>query len=140
MFLHPQLLAFDAPTREECTAVRARSNTPKAALVLLNDPTFVEAARALAERVLKEAGDDPARIDSLWRRAVSRQPDSEEQKLVANLLARRRTEYAADHAAARALLAVGLAPRDTSLDDVELAAWTATARAVLNLHEAIGRY
>ena len=140
MFLHPQLLAFDAPTREECTATRSRSNTPKAALVLLNDPTFVEAARALAERVLKEAGDDPARIDALWRHAVSRRPDSAEQKRVADLLARRRTEYAADHAAARALLAVGLAPRDTSLDDVELAAWTATARAVLNLHEAIGRY
>ena len=140
MFLHPQLLAFDAPTREECTATRPRSNTPKAALVLLNDPTFVEAARALAERVLKGAGDDPARIDALWRHAVSRSPDSEERKLVADLLGRRRVEYAADHAAARALLAVGLAPRDTSLDDVELAAWTATARAVLNLHEAIGRY
>jgi len=140
MFLHPQLLAFDAPTREECTATRPRSNTPKAALVLLNDPTFVEAARALAERALKEAGDDPARIDALWRHAVSRRPDSAEQKLVVDLLARRRAEYAADHAAARELLAVGLAPRDTSLDDVELAAWTATARAVLNLHEAIGRY
>jgi mono/diheme cytochrome c family protein len=140
MFLHPQLLAFDAPTREECTATRSRSNTPKAALVLLNDPTFVEAARALAERALKEAGDDPARIDALWRHAVSRPPDAQERKLVTDLLARRRAEYAADHAAARELLAVGLAPRDTSLDDAELAAWTATARAVLNLHEAIGRY
>jgi mono/diheme cytochrome c family protein len=140
MFLHPQLLAFDAPTREECTAVRMRSNTPKAALVLLNDPTFVEAARKLAERVLKEAGDDPARIEALWRHTVSRRPDAEEQNLVTDLLARRRLEYAADHAAARELLAVGLAPRDTSLDDAELAAWTATARAVLNLHEAIGRY
>jgi len=140
MFLHPQLLAFDAPTREECTAARPRSNTPKAALVLLNDPTFVEAARALAERALTEAGDDAARIDALWRRAVSRKPDAEERKLTADLLARRRAEYSADHAAARELLAVGLARRDTSLDDAELAAWTATARAVLNLHEAIGRY
>ncbi len=140
MFLHPQLLAFDAPTREECTAVRMRSNTPKAALVLLNDPTFVEAARTLAERVLKEGGDDPARIEALWRHTVSRRPDSEEQKLVAGLLARRRAEYAADLPAARQLLGVGLAPRHTSLDEAELAAWTATARAVLNLHEAIGRY
>jgi hypothetical protein len=140
MFLHPQLVAFDAPTREECTATRSRSNTPKAALVLLNDPTFVEAARALAERVLKEAGDDPARIDALWRHAISRPADAQERKLVTDLLARRRVEYSADHAAARELLAVGLAPRDTSLDDAELAAWTATARAVLNLHEAIGRY
>ncbi len=140
MFLHPQLMAFDAPTREECTAARMRSNTPKAALVLLNDPTFVEAARALAERVLKEAGDDAARMDALWRHAVSRRPDSKERDLIEALLARRRAEFADDHAAARALLGVGVAPRDTSLDDVELAAWTATARAVLNLHEAIGRY
>lgn len=140
MFLHPQLLAFDAPTREECTAKRMRSNTPKAALVLLNDPTFVEAARSLAERVLKEAGDDSARIDALFRHAVSRRPDSTERKLVTGLLARRRAEFADDHASARALLAVGIAPRDTSLDDIELAAWTATARAVLNLHEAIARY
>ena len=140
MFLHPQLLAFDAPTREECTATRMRSNTPKAALVLLNDPTFVEAARTLAERVLKETGDDAARIDALWRHALSRRPDSDERRLVAELLARRRAEFAAEHAAARDLLAVGLAPRDESLDDAELAAWTATARAVLNLHEAIARY
>jgi len=140
MFLHPQLLAFDAPTREECTAARPRSNTPKAALVLLNDPTFVEAARALAERVLKEAGDDPARIDALWRHAVSRRPDSEERRLMTDLLTRRRAEFAADHAAARQLLAVGLAPRDASLDEVEHAAWTAAARVVLNLHEALGRY
>lgn len=72
MFLHPQLLAFDAPTREECTATRMRSNTPKAALVLLNDPTFVEAARKLAERVLTEADTDDARLTVLWRQAVSR--------------------------------------------------------------------
>lgn len=140
MFLHPQLLAFDAPTREECTAKRMRSNTPKAALVLLNDPTFVEAARSLAERVLKEAGDDSARIDALFRHAISRRPDSTEHKLVTDLLARRRAEFADDHASARELLAVGVAPRDKSLDEVELAAWTATARAVLNLHEAIARY
>ncbi|MFM1904964.1 MAG: hypothetical protein RLZZ440_2864, partial [Planctomycetota bacterium] len=140
MFLHPQLLAFDAPTREECTAVRARSNTPKAALVLLNDPTFVEAARKLAERVLKDSEDDAARIDALWRITLSRRPDSQERELVADLLARRRVEYAADPAAARDLLAVGLAPRNGDLDELELAAWTATARAVLNLHESIARY
>jgi hypothetical protein len=140
MFLHPQLLAFDAPTREECTAVRARSNTPKAALVLLNDPTFVEAARKLAERTMKEADDDASRIDVLWRHAVSRRPDSEERELIQGLLARRRAECAADPAAARDLLSIGLAPRDGDLDELELAAWTAAARAVLNLHEAIARY
>ena len=140
MFLHPQLLAFDAPTREECTATRMRSNTPKAALVLLNDPTFVEAARKLAERVMTEADTDDARLTVLWRQAVSREPDEEEHALLAGLLARRRQEYRDNTQAAAELLAVGIAPRDESLDTAELAAWTAIARAVLNLREAIGRY
>jgi mono/diheme cytochrome c family protein len=141
MFLHPQLLAFDAPNREECTAARMRSNTPKAALVLLNDPTFVEAARSLATRALREGGStDADRITFLWRQAVSRAPDAAERDLVASLLARRRDEFKQNPKAATDLLAVGIAPRDTSLDPVELAAWTATARAVLNLHETIARY
>ena len=140
MFLHPQLLAFDAPNREECTALRMKSNTPKAALVLLNDPTFVEAARKLAEIALHSAGDDNARIALVWKRAVSRVPDTEELALVRGLLDRERKVYRGDAAAATALLGVGIAPHDESLDPVELAAWTATARAVLNLHEAIARY
>jgi hypothetical protein len=141
MFLHPQLAAFDAPSREECTATRMRSNTPKAALVLLNDPTFVEAARKLAERVLTSgADDDEARLTALWRQAVSRFPDESERALLTGLLARRRQEYRADPQAAAELLAVGLAPQDETLNPAELAAWTATARAVLNLREAIGRY
>lgn len=140
MFLHPQLLAFDAPTREECTAVRMRSNTPKAALVLLNDPTFVEAARKLAERVLAENADDTTRLSRLWRLTVSRPPDGTEQSLLGDLLHRRRQDYQASPEAATALLQVGIASRDETLDPTELAAWTATARVVLNLREAIGRY
>jgi len=141
MFLHPQLLAFDAPNREECAALRMRSNTPKAALVLLNDPTFVEAARKLAERVLVEAGSgDAERIEFLWRQALSRAPDSAERALVQGLLDRRRADYRADPGAAKDLLAVGIAPRNPSLDPADLAAWAATARAVLNLHETFARY
>lgn len=140
MFLHPQLAAFDAPSREECTAARMRSNTPKAALVLLNDPTFVEAARKLAERVFTTADTDEVRLTTLWRQAVSRFPDDEERSLLAGLLARRRREYLADPQAATELLAVGISPRNESIDPAELAAWTATARVVLNLREAIGRY
>jgi mono/diheme cytochrome c family protein len=141
MFLHPQLLAFDAPNREECAALRMRSNTPKAALVLLNDPTFVEAARKLAERALFAAGgDDDARIEFLWRQALSRAPDSTERALVQGLLDRRRADYRADPLAAKDLLATGIAPRDPALDPAELAAWAATARAVLNLHETFARY
>ncbi|MFM8704316.1 MAG: DUF1553 domain-containing protein, partial [Planctomycetia bacterium] len=141
MFLHPQLLAFDAPNREECTATRMRSNTPKAALVLLNDPTFVEAARKLAERAIKEGGQaDQERIAFLWRQAVSRPPDADELRLVQGLVDRRRNEFKADPKAADELLATGISPRDTTLNETELAAWTAAARAVLNLHEAIARY
>jgi hypothetical protein len=139
MFLHPQLRVFDAPTREECTAARSRSNTPQAALVLLNDPTFVEAARRLAERVLSVEGDSP-RIAAVWRLVLSRDPAVAETVLAQGLLDRRRREYAAAPEAAAALVGVGLAPRTTAVDDPELAAWTAVARAVLNLHEAITRY
>jgi mono/diheme cytochrome c family protein len=140
MFLHPQLLAFDAPSREECTAARMKSNTPKAALVLLNDPTFVEAARELAELAVKTGGSDDMRLTLLWRRTLSRVPDTEELALARGLLERERTTYRGDPQAAAQFLAVGIAPRDPTLDEPELAAWTATARAVLNLHEAIARY
>jgi len=140
MFLHPQLAAFDAPTREECTAERTRSSTPQAALVLLNDPTFVEAARKLAELAMRTAEGDDARIALLWRRTLSRMPDAAERSVVGGLLERGRNGYRADPAAAEALLGVGIAPRDPTLDPVELAAWTTAARAVLNLHEAIARY
>jgi hypothetical protein len=141
MFLHPQLLAFDAPTREECTAARMKSNTPKAALVLLNDPTFIEAARKLAELAVTSGGtSDDDRIDFLWKRMLSRPPSTEELALVKGLLDRRRAEFKADPKAAGELLAVGLATRDKTLNETELAAWTTAARAVLNLHEAIARY
>ena len=140
MFLHPQLLAFDAPSREECTAARMRSNTPKAALVLLNDPTFVEAARNLAERVMAELDGDQERLALLWRIAVSRRPDADEQKLLTDLLERRRQEYKNKPNLAEELLAIGISSTDTTLDLIERAAWTATARVVLNLREAIGRY
>jgi len=117
-----------------------RSNTPKAALVLLNDPTFIEAARKLAELAIKDGGSDDEKLSFLWKRTLSRAPDTEELTLARGLLARRRSDYSADPKAAAELLAVGIAPRDKNLDEQELAAWTATARAVLNLHEAIARY
>ena len=140
MFLHPQLAAFDAPTREECTARRLPSNTPTQALVLLNDPTFVEAARGLAARAMRASTADDKRLSLLWRQAVSREPDATERAVLRELLARRREEAAANPEAARAVLGVGMAAADVSLEPSELAAWTAVARSVLNLHEAIARY
>ncbi len=135
-FLHPMLKAFDAPTREECTAERPRSNTPLAALALLNDPTFVEAARVFATRILQDAEPkDAARLDFAFQRALSRKPDDVERKILTAHLLRTRAEYTQDSDAARALTGIGLAPMNDDVDVVELATWTAIARAVLNLNE-----
>ncbi len=138
-FLHPSLLAFDAPTREECTAKRTRSNTPLQALVLLNDPIYVEAARALAERALREGGSSELRIDWVYRNVLSRKPRPEEMAVVLGLLDKHRADYKADPAAAKALIHTGERAVPVALDVVELAAWTSAARVILNLHETITR-
>ncbi len=139
-FLHPAMLAFDASSREECMAARPRSNTPLQSLVLLNDPQFVEAARALAQRVLREAGSsDEQRIELAIRLVLNRAPIDAERAVLRDLVARHRAEYAADSAAVDALLAVGEWPVAAELDRVEVAAWTSAARTLLNLHEAITR-
>jgi len=140
-FLHPSLLAFDAPTREECNVDRPRSNTPLQALVLLNDPTYVEAARALAERVVRHGGKtDAERIAYTYRLALQRQPRPAELKLLTALVAKHRAEYKSDPKAAAGLLTVGLKPVPEDLDKADLAAWTSITRTVLNLHEVITRY
>jgi hypothetical protein len=139
-YLHPWLLAFDAPTREECTAGRVISNTPSAALVLLNDPSFVEAARALAARALAaDVADDADRLRWLWRTVAARQPHSEEVEMLGSLLEKHREHYANQSAAATKLIAVGISPKDKSADPAELAAWTSVSRVLLNLNETISR-
>jgi hypothetical protein len=139
-FLHPSLLAFDASTREECAAQRAVSNTPKAALALLNDPSFVEAAKALAARALHEGGaTDQQRIAWTWREATSRLPNANEIELLGALLADARSAYEAHPESVALVLAVGQTPPAADLPPTEQASWTAVARAVLNLSEAITR-
>ena len=139
-FLHPSLLAFDATSREECTAERPVSNTPKAALTLLNDPTYVEAARVFAERAVREGGGTVGkRIGWTWRQALSRAPNPREVALVSELLAANLAHYRSDEQAAHAVVAVGLVPAARDLDMAEVAAWTAVTRAILNLNEAITR-
>ncbi len=139
-FLHPMLKAFDAPSREECTAQRPQSNTPLAALTLLNDPTFVEAARVFAERILREGGDSTeARLQFAFRQTVSRMPDQLEATALTELLALNGRAYQANPDAARELVRIGLAPTAEDLDPAELAAWTAVARALLNMSETITR-
>jgi len=140
MFLHPMLKAFDAPSREECVAQRSQSNTPTAALTLLNDPTFVEAARVFAVRILAEGGTTAAdRLNFAFNIALTRTPDAQERKLLAQLLDESRAYYTANPDRAEAILSIGLAKRPTDVDKVDLATWTAVARAILNLNEVITR-
>src|SRR5205823_3820508 len=100
-FVHPGLLAFDASTREECTVERPRSNIPQQALVLLNDPTYVEASRAFAERLVRESGPDvESRIHHAYRLALSRKAQPAEVMLLADLYQRHLQQYRDDKAAA----------------------------------------
>ncbi|HEY7326662.1 MAG TPA: PSD1 and planctomycete cytochrome C domain-containing protein [Gemmataceae bacterium] len=139
-FLHPSLLAFDAPTREECTVDRTRSSTPLQALVLLNDPIYVEAARSLAARIMKEGGPDmETRLNWTYRRALSRGVKSEEVKLLTELYQKHLTEFQKDMPGAQKAVTVGQLSAPKNMDTAELAAWTSVARVILNLHETVTR-
>jgi hypothetical protein len=134
------MLALDAPSREEATCERPRSNIPQQALVLLNDPEFVEAARAFAAKTMTEGGpDDSAKAAWAWERATSRQPKPEELKILLSVLAKHRAQYAADPKAAAAFLQVGEFTAPNTLNPTELAAWTSVCRVILNLHETMTR-
>ena len=138
-FPHPSLIAFDAPSREECTVERPRSNTPLQALVLLNDPIYVEASRVFAERILKSGDTTEKRIDFAYRQALDRKPLPEETQLLTALVEKHLKQYREDKAAVAALLSAGASPAAKDLDPAELAAWTSLARVLLNLHETITR-
>ncbi len=139
-FLHPSLMTFDASTREECTVSRMNSNTPLQALVLLNDPIFVEAARVFAQNMLKDGGRSlDERIDWAFLRAASRRPSAEEHGTLAELYRKNLARYQAAPEEAKKLIQVGEAPALESADPAELAAMTTIARAILNMHETIMR-
>ncbi len=138
-FPHPSMIALDAPSREECAADRCRSNIPQQALVLLNDPSYVEAARAFAARILQHGGSTTqARITWAWRQALQRQPSPVELERVTGLVEKHLKQYEADPQSAQAVLKVGYQPMP-QLKATELAAWTSVARVLLNLHETITR-
>lgn len=140
-FLHPMLANFDAPSREECAASRIVANTPQQALTLLNDPSFVEAARAFARNALAApATSDAARIQYLYRQALARPAQDREVTALTALLAEQRQHYRGAPAEAKKFLSVGFTPVPTGTDLPELAAWTSVCRVVLNLHETISRY
>jgi hypothetical protein len=139
-FPHPSLLAFDASSREACTAERTRSNIPQQALVVLNDPTYVEAARVFAARILNECrGNSDERITWAWQQALQRNPTIDELHTMRDLVENRLGDYRKDAASAGSLLKVGFAPVPPALDKAELAAWIHVARVLLNLHETMTR-
>lgn len=140
-FLHPSLKAFDAPSREECTAQRPKSNTPSAALALLNDPIFVEASRVFAARIIGEApaADFESRLNYAYQVAVSRDPDPKEVQILKKLFEQNETEFKASKKTANDLISVGQSPKNATTNFAELAAWTTVARAILNLNETITR-
>ena len=139
-FLHPSLLNFDAPTREECTVSRSTSNTPLQALDLLNDPIFVEAARVFAQNALAGAGRRFDReLDWIFERALNRPPERAERDVLRRLFERSRKRFVSNPAGARELVASGEAAAASRVDAVQLAALTTVTRAVLNLHELVTR-
>ena len=132
------MATFDAPDREKCVARRAVTNTPLQALVTLNDPTYVEAARAMAEKVLREGGKNVSgRIAYVFRLALARKPSPREAQVLRDLVSQQLTNYRKDGKAASELSRVGESKADVKIDQAELAAWTMVASAILNLDETI---
>jgi hypothetical protein len=137
-FLHPTLLTFDAPTREECTVNRVSSNTPLQALDLMNDPIFVESARVFAENIVRQGGlAFDRQLDWAFERALNRAPGKEERQILKDLYRKNLVRFRASPESAGELMSVGEAPHPAT--QPEEAAMTLVARAILNLHETITR-
>jgi Protein of unknown function (DUF1553) len=136
--VYPSFVTLDAPTREFCVAQRAKTSTPLQSLVLMNDPVFVETARAFAQRLLAEPNlDNAARTRLAWRLALARNPSEAEHAILNRTLEDQLTTYRNDKEAAKKLVSVGDLPKPESLDDSELAAWIAVSNVILNLNETI---
>ena len=136
----PNMLTFDVPGREACRVRRARTDTPLQALTLMNDLTFVEAARVLAQRMLQEGGlTESQKLSYGFKCVLSRAPTTEELRYLSAGLQKRLAKYQKDPGAARDLISVGLYRVDKSLDPALLAAYTVAASTILNLDEAVNK-
>ena len=135
----PNMQVFDAPSREVCVLKRPSTNTPLAALVLMNDPTFIETSRKLAERVLREPETNSIRVDSLYRLICGRKPNPIEHRLLLDTLNEMLIDFRADLDSAADLMTVGESDYDRSLDLADLAAFTSLANSVFCTDEAITR-
>jgi hypothetical protein len=135
---HPGMLLFDAPFRETCALRRSRSNTPLQALNLLNDPTYVEAARFLAQRMIKEGGTTiESRLTHGFRLLLARKPSPQELQVLTAAVERSIQDFTKDSEAAKQLLSLGEAKTDDKLPSAELAAYTTVASTLINLDETI---
>lgn len=138
--IHPAMAVFDAPNREICSVERSNTNTPLQALVTLNDPTFIEAARKLAERVIKQESVDPEKQTALAIRLVLvRSAEAKELTVLKEIYQERLAQYQVDPSAAEKLLAIGTSAIDASLDRIRLAAMTDVCHVILNLSETVTR-
>lgn len=136
----PSMMIFDAPTREKCTLQRPRTNTPLQALVTLNDPQFVEAARVLAQRLIKESGEVEAeRINRAFELAVSRPATNQEINVLRDVLKEQYYIFEQEPERAKTYLNIGESPRDESIDPIEHAAWSVVSQMILNLDETLTR-
>ena len=136
----PQLSTFDAPSREASCVRRERTNTPLQSLLLMNDPQYFEAARALAERTMRELDGDPAaRAAYMFRLATAKQPDAEDTAELVGALTDQLAYYQKDIDAAGKLVAIGESTPNEKLDPSQLAAWTMVANLVLNLDEVLNK-
>ncbi|MSR54169.1 MAG: DUF1553 domain-containing protein [Gemmataceae bacterium] len=134
------LAALDAPDRETCVVKRSRTNTPLQALVLMNDPTYVEASRKLAERIMNEGGaTTEERLTFVFKLATARLPREKEVEILKRVFDAQKARFTKDKMGAEKLLKVGESPRDEKLDAIELAAWAMVANAILNLDEVVTR-
>ena len=137
---YPSFATFDAPSREVCTFFRERTQTPLQSLVLMNDPAFVEAARGLAERVMREEPkDNDKRMVRAFRHTLGRPPENQELAVLKKTYEQQLASFRQDSKAANELLKVGESPLPEKTDPVELAAMTAVANVLLNLNEAISK-
>ena len=138
--VYPAFQIFDAPSREFCTVNRPRTNTPLQALVLLNDPTYVEAARVFAQRILSNGGDSvETKIDYAFQRAVARKPEHAESEVLQRLFQQQFEIFSQNSDAAMKIVSVGESPVPSDFDQTEHAAWTAIASIILNLDETVTR-
>jgi hypothetical protein len=130
---------FDVSQRQSCRVRVPVTNSPLHALTMLNDPTFVEAARALAQRAMKAESDRAAQRAQAFERVVGRAPNAREEAILGAMFERQLAEFSADRAGAERFLSIGESPRDASIDPAEHAALAATCLAILNLDEAVTR-